>query len=317
MSAPPPTEAGWSLVVDPGSDGLRLDRFLSLRIPRLSRSRAARLEVVDLDAAGGQLKKSQAVRAGQRLWARRPVPDADVTPPTPVELFRDRDLLVLDKPAGLAVHPTATRFRATVTHYLAASMAGAPPDTPIPEPAHRLDVETSGVLICSRHRLADRRLKAAFAADRVRKTYRAVVEGQPPESWTVDRPLGFDPHSAVRLKMGLGDKPARTAFATVRRGQHRGRPRALVEARPITGRQHQIRVHLALGGWPIVGDKLYGPDERLFLAHLERPLTADELARLGAPRHALHAWRLELQLDGRRRAFEAPWPAALDRLLHD
>ena len=223
MNTPPPTEAGWSLVVDPGSDGLRLDRFLSLRIPRLSRTRAARLDVVDLDAPGRPLKKSRAVRAGQRLWARRPVPDADVDPPVPVELFRDRDLLVLDKPAGLAVHPTATRFKATVTHFLAATATD--PAAPIAEPAHRLDVETSGVLLCGRHRLADRRLKAAFADGRVRKTYRAVVEGEPPDRWTRAQPLGFDARSAVRLKMGPGDKPARTDFVTVRRGRRGGRPR--------------------------------------------------------------------------------------------
>ncbi len=314
MHRPPPTEAGWSLVVDPGSDGLRLDRFLSLRIPRLSRTRAARLDVVDLDDPGRPLKKSQPVRAGQRLWARRPVPDADASPPVPAELHRDRDLLVLDKPAGLAVHPTATRFKATVTHFLAASVTES--DAAIPEPAHRLDVETSGVLICSRHRLADRRLKAAFAEERVRKTYRAVVEGHPPPRFTVDQPLGFAEDSAVRLKMGRGDKPATTECVTLRLGRHRDRLRALVEARPTTGRQHQIRVHLALAGHAIVGDKLYGPDEALFLAHLDRPLTEAELARLGHRRHALHAWRLELDYGGPR-CFEAPWPAELDRLLHD
>lgn len=316
MSRPPRTEAGWSLVVDPGSDGLRLDRFLSLRIARLSRSRAARLDVVDLDDPGRTLKKSQPVRAGQRLWARRPMPDADARPPVPTELHRDRDLIVLDKPAGLAVHPTATRFKATVTHYLAAlaeSDDGAPP----PEPAHRLDVETSGVLVCTRHRLADRRIKAAFAEERVHKTYLAIVEGHPPDTWRVDRSLGFDPSSAVRLKMGPGDKPARTDFETLRRGARGGRPRAVVRAHPRTGRQHQIRVHLALAGHPIVGDKLYGPDEGLFLAHLERPLTPAERARLGADRHALHAWRLALDLDGRRLCFEAPWPAELEALLSD
>lgn len=317
MDEPPRTEAGWSLVVDPASDGLRLDRFLSLRIARLSRARAARLDVVDLDDPGRTLKKSQPVRAGQRLWARRPVPDADREPPVPTVLYRDRDLLVLDKPAGLAVHPTASRFRSTVTHFLAATagLEGEPPA----EPAHRLDVETSGVLLCTRHRLADRWIKAAFAAEAldgggerpVEKAYRAVVEGAPPDRWVVDIPLGFDPESAVRLKMGRGDKPARTACVTVARGPRR----ALVEARPLTGRQHQIRVHLALSGHPIVGDKLYGPDEALFLAHLDRPLTAAEQARLGHDRHALHAWRLGLDWRGERRVFEAPWPEELDRLV--
>lgn len=306
---PPPTEAGWSLVVDPGSAGLRLDLFLTTRITRLSRARAARLTVIDLDDPERVLKKSSTVRAGMRLWARRPVPDEDVEPPAPTVLHIDADLLVLDKPAGLAVHPTASRFRATVTQWLAerAALTGSP----AAEPVHRLDVETSGVLLCARHGLAARRLKAMFAAEQMRKTYRAVVEGHPPPRWTCTLPLGFDAASAVRLKMGAGDQAAETAFETVARG----RRRALVEARPATGRQHQIRVHLAHDGFPIVGDKLYGPDEQLFLAQLDRALTGAEIARLGHVRHALHAWRLAFEWRGEARVFEAPWPAELAALL--
>ncbi|MCB9529600.1 MAG: RluA family pseudouridine synthase [Myxococcales bacterium] len=305
----PRAEAGWSLVVDPGSEGLRLDIFLCTRIARLSRARAARLMVVDLDDPERVLKKSSTVRAGMRLWARRPIPDADVEPPTPTVLHIDGDLLVLDKPAGLAVHPTASRFRGTVTTWLAerAALTGAP----AAEPVHRLDVETSGVLLCARHGIAARRLKAAFAAEAMHKTYRAVVEGQPPDRWTCTLPLGFDAGSAVRLKMGAGDQAAETGFVTVARG----RRRALVEARPTTGRQHQIRVHLAHGGFPVVGDKLYGPDEALFLAQLDRPLTGAELARLGHVRHALHAWRLAFEWRGREVVFEAPWPMELAALL--
>lgn len=301
-----PPEAGWSLEVDPECAGLRLDRFLSLRIRRLSRARAARLDVVDLDEPGRPLKKSSAVHAGQRLWVRRPVPDAGADAPEPEVVFEDADLLVLNKPAGLATHPTASRFVATVTHWLARR-------DPVPaEPAHRLDVETSGVLVCGKHLLANQLLKGAFAARTAEKTYRAVVEGLPPEDrWVVDQPLGFDTESAVRLKMGTGELEARTAFSVVRRG----RLRTLVEARPLTGRQHQIRCHAALSGHAVLGDKLYGPDEQLFLASLERPLTPAELARLGHARQALHAWRLTLPLRGTLRTFEAPWPAELDLLV--
>lgn len=302
-------EAGWSLVVDPGSEGLRLDLFLCTRIARLSRARAARLTVTDLDDPERVLKKSSTVRAGMRLWARRPIPDADAEPPAPTVLYIDADLLVLDKPAGLAVHPTASRFRATVTQWLAerAVLTGSP----AAEPVHRLDVETSGVLLCARHGMAARRLKSAFAAGEMHKTYRAVVEGNPPAQWECTLPLGFDAASAVRLKMGAGDLPAQTGFTTV----GRGRRRAIVEARPVSGRQHQIRVHLAHGGHPIVGDKLYGPDEALFLAHLDRPLTGAEIARLGHVRHALHAWRLCFEWRGQERVFEAPWPMELGMLL--
>ncbi len=309
----PPTddlpEAGWRLQVDPGADGMRLDRFVALRVRRLSRARAARLTVVDLDEPQRPLKKSSAVRAGQRLWVRRPVPDAGASAAAPTVLAQDADLLVLDKPAGLAVHPTATRFVTTLTHWL---QIVTPEGQPVPRPAHRLDVETSGVLVCARHALADRQLKAAFAEDAIQKTYWAVVEGRPARpQWVDETPLGFDATSAVRLKMGRGGLPAETCFRVLRHG----RRRALVEARPRTGRQHQIRVHLALAGHPIVGDKLYGPDEGIFLASLEGPLDADTLARLGHPRQALHAAAIELEWRGEVRRFQAPWPDELDALL--
>jgi len=307
----PHTGAGWLLVVDNGSGGMRLDQFLALRIRRLSRSRAAGLRVVDLDASAASLKKSERVRAGQRLWVERPVPDAEGRTSAPVVLHADGDLLVLAKPPDLAVHPTASRFLRTVTTWLAeVTPAGAPR----PEPAHRLDVETSGLLLCGQHALAVRTLRQLFANHGVHKRYRAVVEGRP--AWderVVDLPLGFATDSAVSLKMGLGDLPASTRLRVVARGPRR----SVVEAEPISGRQHQIRVHLALVGHPIVGDKLYGPDEQLFLAHLNRELTGEEVARLGHPRHALHALQVEFPWRGRTERFQAPWPPDLEALWRD
>lgn len=294
----------WDLIVEPNCDGWRLDRFLARRLTRVSRARAARLRVVDLDDPTRALKKSTSVRAGQRLRAYRPVPDAEAEVPAPTVVYEDADLLVLDKPAGLATHPTASRFRATVTHWLRQRGHGE-------EPAHRLDVETSGVLVCSRHRRADQALKAAFVERRVQKRYWAVAEGTTRDAWTDETSLGFDASSAVRLKMGAGELPARTAFHALERGPNR----TLVEARPLTGRQHQIRVHLAFAGAPIVGDKLYGPDEQLFLSALERPLTGAEYAQLGHRRLALHALSIEFEWAGRSRRFEAPFPDELGALV--
>ncbi len=297
---------GWHLVVDPASDGMRLDRFIASRLPRVSRARAARLEVINLSNPTLGMKKSSAVREGQELWVRRPNPDADADYPAPKVLADTPEYLILDKPAGLAVHPSASRYTATVTHWLSTieRYSGV-------KPAHRLDVETSGVLVCTRSP-SEYEIGRLFAERRVTKSYLAVVEGRPERDvWTVDTPLGFDTQSGIRVKMGRGDLPAQTRFSVRKRGTHR----ALVEAQPITGRQHQIRVHLQMSGHPITGDKLYGGDDALFIASRTRPLTPDEVARLGHDRQALHAWTLELPLAAGVVQACADLPEELDSLL--
>ena len=299
-------EPGWHLVVDPSSDGQRLDRFIASRIVRVSRARASRLHVVDLAAPTIPLKKSASVREGQELWVSRPIPDADVEVPTPKVLVNTEQFVIIDKPAGLAVHPSASRFRGTVTHWLASN-----PEFHQTKPAHRLDVETSGVLVCTRPP-TEFEMGRIFAEHRAKKTYLAVIEGRPPtEEWVVDTSLGFDEQSTIRLKMGPGSLPAETRFIVRRRGPSR----TLVEAHPITGRQHQIRVHLQMSGYPIVGDKLYGPDEHLFIDSRSGPLSEGQLARLGHHRQALHAWKIELPLESGTLSCEAPLPQDLADLL--
>ncbi len=300
--------AGWSLTVENQCDGFRLDRFLALRIGRLSRSRAARLRVVDEDdPSRGPLKKSASVRRGQRLFAYRPVPDAEVNAPIPRLLFEDDELIIIDKPPGLAAHPTASRFVATVRHWLRQSGYGDEA-----EPLHRLDVETSGVLAIARTTTAARIYRRVLRERGFEKSYLAVVKGSPARSsWTSCEPLGFATDSEIRLKMGPGVLEAETHFEVLRRSMSR----ALVHARPVTGRQHQIRVHLSLSGHPIVGDKLYGPDEGLFLTALRRPLDSQELERCGHPRHALHAHRLTVPRAWGPQTFEAPLPPDLETLL--
>lgn len=308
MTAP---EAGWHLIVDPACEGWRLDRFLALRLTRVSRARAARLAVFDEDdPERGPLKKSMPVRKGQRLFARRPLPDAgaDAALDPPTVLHEDDELIVIDKPPGWAAHPTASRHAATLTTWLRRSGFGE-----TAEPLHRLDVETSGLLAIARTTAAARHYKGVLAERSFEKSYLAVVTGTPTAPvFTLDTPLGFDASSAVRLKMGVGDLPSQTRCRVL----WNGTGRAVVEAAPVTGRQHQIRVHLAMAGLPIVGDKLYGPDEGLFLASLDRALEPDELTRLGHVRHALHAWRLVIpRAPDRMDTFEAPWPADLAALV--
>ncbi|MBU0553575.1 RluA family pseudouridine synthase [Myxococcota bacterium] len=303
---PPPGEAGWLLEVDGFCDRWRVDRFVRHRVPRLSRSLAARLEIIDVTRPDLPLKKSQPVRTGQRLWVRRPIPDAGVRLPTPRVLYEGEGLLVLDKPPGWAAHPTASRYEGTISQLLKGWGLSA-------HPAHRLDVETSGVLVCGQTPQDVSALEQRFRAHEVRKVYRAVVRGQPPEVFDAHTPLGFDPQSAVRLKMGHGALPASTQLRRVAQAPQA----ALVEARPVSGRQHQIRAHLALAGYPIVGDKLYGEDEGAFLRSLHGALTPEDLRRLGHPRQALHAWQLRFEWGGQARCFEAPWPSDLAMLWAD
>ncbi len=298
--------------VEPQFDGMRLDAYLVAKIPRLSRSRAREILTASLRSPPGrQLKPATIVRPGLCFSIERPAPDEPPLPEVRV-VAEDGDLLVVDKPAGLAVHPTARHHRCTLTAWLRRRTDGRW------DPAHRLDRETSGLLACGRGEAAAA-LKAQFAAGRVEKSYLALLEGAPREDrFEVRLPLGLGA-GAVRVKMAVGiGKPALTEILVRERlRSEAGEPFALVEARPRTGRQHQIRAHLAAAGCPVVGDKLYGPDERCFIRFTEGRLTAEDERRLRLPRQALHAFRLSLThpADGRVRSWEAPLPADIATFL--
>lgn len=321
-SAPPPGDAAegdvieLTLTVDDMHDGCRLDRFLSDRITRLSRNRIRAI------IEGGQVRLEDAVprpstrvRAGQNLRLRRPAP---VEPPAVLDyrvVHQDDQVLVVDKPAGLPVHPSARYHRHTLTAVMRDRLG---PDHGW-QMAHRLDRETSGVLIFGQTGPAASALKRAFALRDVDKTYLALVRGEVAEPLAIDVPLGPAQGSAVRIKIGPralddGGQVARTDVEPLRVGVFNREPATLVRAFPRTGRQHQIRVHLAHVGHPIVGDKLYGIDERWFIEVTEQGRPVDELeAELGLHRQALHAESLQLPhpRDGARVTFTAPWPEEL------
>lgn len=309
---------GRELRVGVQRDGLRADVYLALRLPRLSRQRAR--DIVrggDLHRDGQPLKPASRVRDGDVLTLWRGIPDEP--PPEeapPLTVIHDSErLLVLDKPAGLAVHPTARYLKSTVTWLLGARAA---PGERTPNPCHRLDRETSGVLVLARCLDTERRIKRAFATGLVTKTYLALVEGAPgEEAFSVDVPIA--PGGGVvsiRMEATPSAPPARTDFRVVARlGE-----RALLACRPHTGRTHQIRAHLALAGWPIVGDKMYGVEGPEWFARYmgcEEPEEARALVgTLAWPRQCLHALRLELDasLGVTPLVFEAPWPADLPAL---
>lgn len=311
------------LVVDTGRDGFRLDRFLASRIARLSRTRVQQIvaagRVRRADTGEVLLRPAQRLRAGEALILERPAPREPPVVLDYAEVHRDPDLLVLDKPAGLPVHPSARYHRHTLTALMRERL-GAGHGW---EMAHRLDRETSGLLLLGRHGASASALKRAFFARAIDKRYWALCHGCIEGHVRIDMSLGPAEGSAIRIKMGprrIGDGgvTAATQVRPLAHGEFRGRPITLIEARPETGRQHQIRVHLAELGHPLLGDKLYGVDEAKFLAIVDggRPLAELE-AELGLARHALHAVSLELEhpTGGQRVRFTAPWPADLAAIL--
>lgn len=310
------------LPVGDAMEGYRVDRFICARIPRLSRTR------VQGFIAKGQLfgpdgridRPATRVRAGQLLTLWRPAPEEPAVVMDYAVLHEDDQLLVLDKPAGLPVHPSARYHLHTLTALMRARL-GAGHGWQM---AHRLDRETSGVLAFGRRGQPSAvSLKRAFAERLVAKEYLAIVHGAIATGGSIELPIGPAPGSRVRVKMGPrpladGGLPAHTEYEPLAYGTFDDGPVTLVHLRPRTGRQHQLRVHLAAIGHGVLGDKLYGVDEQLFIDIVEggRPMAELEV-HLGMTRHALHAWRLTLPhpTTGERAAFVARWPAELAAIL--
>ena len=300
--------------VEPNYAGWRLDRYLQEKIQRLSRERVQHLIAYRLECEDGRrrLKPSTRVVAGLSFLLLR---NAEPEPDAPLEfgiVHDDGALLVVDKPAGLPVHPTARYSANTFTS--AARLRF--PDRKI-DPAHRLDRETSGLLACGAAPEWTKRLKRAFAEGGIAKTYLAIALGRPAQPrFTVDAPLALTGASAVRVRMHVsaGGQACVTEFEELeRRVAPDGAPVALLACRPRTGRQHQIRAHLLHAGLPLVGDKIYGPDENIFDRFTRHETTDDDRLRLRLARQALHAWKLELPhpRSGERVSLEAPLPPDL------
>lgn len=296
--------------VEPNYAGWRLDRYLCEKIRRASRTRVQQFIERDL-VSERRLKASTLVWPGLTFALRRRLQhEPTVTPPEALrEVYLDDAVLVVDKPAGLPVHPTARYHHGTVVSQLAVRHGeGFRAD-----PAHRLDRETSGLLVCGRTLEACRRLVRAFRDGEVEKTYLAVLEGWPDaDAFEVDAPIAEGTalvRIAVRIDAREG-KPAHTAFEVLRRFERDGARFTLVRCRPRTGRQHQIRVHARHAGLPLVGDKMYGPDPAYFDRFSKHALEPEAWARLRLGRHALHAATLAFPhpASGARVAFEAPLP---------
>jgi 23S rRNA pseudouridine1911/1915/1917 synthase len=288
-------------------DGWRLDHFLKRRIGRLSRTRIQSIIATQVTLADGRRPRcSAAVRAGQIIHLDRPAPVEPEVPRRFEVLFEDDLVLAIDKPAGLPIHPTAKFWRNTLTAVLRERYPGQHMEV-----AHRIDRETSGVLLVARSSSAASWLKRAFARRAVDKSYLALVKGQPPDSGVIDRPIRLlDTPTHVMMGVVADGLRAVTRFRVMRRFANH----ALLDVHPETGRQHQIRVHLATIGFPIVGDKLYGAGEAWFMRACDEGLSPALLQVFdGLARHALHAHRLCFPHPRTRApvSIESPLPADL------
>jgi 23S rRNA pseudouridine1911/1915/1917 synthase len=278
--------------------GERLDVFLSRAVAGLSRSRARRLIDEGLVTVDGALERpSYRLPGGARVAATLPPaeeaePAAERIPLTVI--YRDEDVIVVDKPAGLTVHPAPGHPSGTLVNAL---LALAPDLAEVgerirPGIVHRLDRDTSGLLVVACNERARADLTRQLKQREVSKTYLALVQGVPqPPQGTIEAPIGRHPRNRKKMAVIVGGREAETRY----RLRETVDGLALLEVEPVTGRTHQIRVHLAAIGHPVVGDAVYGKRSEI------------------VGRQFLHAWRLAFDLpsSGRRVEFESPLPADL------
>ena len=236
-------------------------------------------------------------------------------------LYEDHRFLVIDKPANLLVHPTGPGRPETLWDELKRLLAYEIVNGAQISFVNRLDRETSGLTIVAKSSKSARQLGLLMAHHGIQKIYRAIVFGWPAEEiFDVNRPLlrqGTMQPSRIWLKQAIhpDGSPAHTQFRVLSRFSRAGKSFALIEAKPKTGRTHQIRVHLAHAGYPIVGDKLYGPDENCYLEFIETDWTPSLEARLFLPRQALHASGLLFEFEGTEFRFESGLPADMHGFL--
>ena len=292
------------MVVPETLAGERLDRALASCLPEISRSRLKALILAGHVTVGGRtiLDPSSRVNSGDRLAAG--IPPAAPAEPEPEDIplnvvFEDDDLIVIDKPAGLVVHPAAGHWTGTLVNALVAhcgdSLSGIG-GVRRPGIVHRLDKDTTGVMVVAKTDAAHRHLSAQFAdhgrTGPLERGYLAFVWGVPPHPrGTIDKPLGRHPHAREKISVRGTGKPAITHWELLETypGTDGGPAVSLVECHLETGRTHQIRVHLASIGHPLLADDLYGPGFKTKVARLP-PDARQAVEALG--RQALHAYML-------------------------
>lgn len=300
-----------SATIPPNCQGWRLDRALANAVPTLSRERLKTLLSAGHVTRGGVATRDPAVKAVAgdvfTVSVPAPVPAHNVAQDIALDVvFEDDHLLIVDKPAGLVVHPAAGNFDGTLVnallHHCAGRLSGIG-GVARPGIVHRIDKDTSGLLVVAKTDRAHEGLSAQFARHGIDRRYDAIVAGLPAREGTVDAPLARSAHDRKKVAIVGSGKRAVTHWTLVKPLRHA----ALIECRLETGRTHQVRVHMASIGHPLLGDPAYGR---------ARPEHRALLASLGFKRQALHAARLGFvhPVTSAAMSFESEMPTDLQEL---
>ncbi|HEY8291449.1 MAG TPA: RluA family pseudouridine synthase [Thermomicrobiales bacterium] len=300
-----PAPHSYLLAVSPEHAGERLDRFLTAELPKFTRAYLQnRIDSGDVQVDGKHRKASFRLRSGEQIAVAIPdEPSRTALVPEPMPLailYEDADVIVVDKPAGLVVHPGAGNWTGTLVHGI---LAHAPEvrtnDEVRPGIVHRLDKETSGALIVAKHDVAREFLARQLRERTAHKEYTALVHGAVPRDRTIDAPIGRDPAHRTRMAVVHSDRGREAT--TILHIVERLPGYTLLNIDLHSGRTHQIRVHCASIGHPVAGDRRYAPRRT---------------PPRGLTRQFLHAALLEMTLpSGERRAFVAPLPDDLRAVL--
>ena len=284
--------------------GTRLDRFVSQNQPQLSRTFAHKLiSEGHITVNGKAAKPGLKLESGDVILISVPPPEPDHLEAEDIPLniiYEDDDLLIIDKPAGLTVHPAPGNPRHTLANAVLSYFPDLPTSADATRPGivHRLDKDTSGLIIVAKNRLALNRLADQFKAHTVLKVYIVLVKGKlSPQKGFIEAPIGRDPRNRKRMAVVEKGRDARTEYKVIK---YVGNS-SLIEVRLETGRTHQIRVHLAAIGYPVVGDVIYGV-KSAFIA-----------------RQFLHAHRLGFKLPSSNeyKEFTSELPPDLEQALSD
>jgi 23S rRNA pseudouridine1911/1915/1917 synthase len=305
-----------TITVPDDSESVRLDRFLASMLPEHSRSQIQRLiKEGHVQVAAKAAKANQSVKTGQSVTIDIPEPTEPIPQPEALPLpilYQDKDLIVVDKPAGMVVHPAAGHESGTLVNALlhhVDDLSGIGGEKR-PGIVHRLDRGTSGLMVVAKNDAAHEELARQFHDREVEKEYLALVWGEVMAGRRIDAPIGRDPNDRKKMSAAsLRVRRSRSAVTRIVRAEHFGPALTLVQVAIHTGRTHQIRVHLSTIGHPIVGDAVYGgvhrrvPGDLRALTHLERPF--------------LHAAHLVFKHpeDGRTMDFTSALPADLQTVL--